>query len=374
MASRSGNIGSGRNPRQLNINELFRHPPVANINRSPPLSPHSLSPSLSVGSPPPISDNRNNQPRSSRSNSETSLNPTEGEDQSQPNGPDLHQARRYKRAFKAVWKTGRPWLMHLRPPGGPELGLMKCKACIYGHARSIWATVGCRSMQYSSVKDHERSQEHKLFMPGWEAKERGHRDAPMARHVENMINREQARIITCMKILYFTIQKDRSILSYEDTCLLLRELHAPDMPVNDDYGAYTSVYAALEFLWSISEHLKDKFLAQIHECPSFSLMIDESTDRTLEQHLIIYVCYITGNGSGVPVTQFVELSSVASGTGESIYATVNEVLNKLHLDKTRLVAVATDGASAMIGSRIGLTTRLRNDQPSLVNVHCIAHR
>lgn len=72
------------------------------------------------------------------------------------------------------------------------------------------------------------------------------------------------------------------------------------MLVNVDYGAYTSVYAALEFLWSISEHLKDKFLAQIHECPSFSLMIDESTDRTLEQHLIIIVCYITGNGSGVP--------------------------------------------------------------------------
>ena len=146
------------------------------------------------------------------------------------------------------------------------------------------------------------------------------------------------------------------------------------MPVNDDYGVYTSVYAALEFIWSISEYLQDKFLAQIHECPSFSLMIDESIDRALEQHLIIYVCYITGNGSGVPVTQFVELSSVASGTGESIYATINEVLNKLHLDKTRLVAVATDGASAMIGSRIGLTTRLRNDQPLLVNVHCIAHR
>ncbi len=97
--------------------------------------------------------------------------------------------------------------MHLRPPGGPELRLMKCKTCIYGHARSIWATVGCRSMQYSSVKDHERSQEHKLFMLGWEARERGHRDAPMARHVENMINREQARIITCMKILYFTLKK-----------------------------------------------------------------------------------------------------------------------------------------------------------------------
>jgi hypothetical protein len=242
------------------------------------------------------------------------------------------------------------------------------------HSRSRWATIGCRSLQYSSVKDREKNRDHILSIPIWETRDRKRGGVPMDRHVDNMINREYARIITCMKIVYFTIQKDMSILSYEDICQLLRDLHTPEMPVNDDYGTYTSKYAALEFVWAIFEHIGNKLLTQSRGFPGFSLMIDESTDRTLEQHLIMYVYYLTGQGSGVPATQFVELSSITAGTREGIYTVVDEVLNKSHWNRDQLVAVATDRASAMIGSRIGFTTRLRNDQPSLVNVHCIAHK
>ena len=45
----------------------------------------------------------------------------------------------------------------------------------------------------------------------------------MDRHVNNMINRLYAKIINCMKILYFTIENNMSILSYIDTCQLLRD-------------------------------------------------------------------------------------------------------------------------------------------------------
>ena len=230
--------------------------------------------------------------------------------------------------------------MHLRPAYGPHLGLMKCASCIHVHSRSRWATIGCRSLQYSSVKDHERSHEHILSIPIWEARDRRRGGVPMDCHVDNMINREYTRLITCMKILYFTIQKDRSILSYEDTCQLLRDLHTPEMLVNDDYGAYTSKYAALEFLWAISEHIRDKLLTQSCGFLGFSLMVDESTDMTLEQHLIMYVCYLTGQGSGVPVTQFVELSSITAGTREGIYTAVDEVLNKLHWNRDQVTEQA----------------------------------
>ena len=384
MNSCSGASGLGRLTRQLNINVMFSGPPALNMNETPPLSPVAVTPPVNVGSPLPGVPEAPHIARISRSSNSTSGH-SSGHSSSEHDDPELvgpmeqapqqrNVGREYRRVFKANWRTGRPWLMHLRPTDGPRSGLMKCASCIHMHSRSRWATVGCRSLQYSSVKDHERSREHILSMPIWEARDRRRGRAPMDRHVDNMINRECARIITCMKILYFTIQKDRSILSYEDTCQLMRDLHTPEMPVNDDYGAYTSNYAALEFLWAISEHIRDKLLIQSRGCPGFSLMVDESTDRTLEQHLIIYVCYLTGQGSGVPVTQFVELSSITSGTGEGIYTAVDEVLNKLHWNRDELVAVATDGASAMIGSRSGFTTRLRNDQPSLVNVHCIAHR
>ena len=142
--------------------------------------------------------------------------------------------------------------MHLRPADGPRLGLMKCASCIYVHSRSRLATIGCRLLQYFFVKDHERSHEHILSIPIWEARDKRRGEALMDSHVDNMINREYARIIICMKILYFTIQNDKSILSYEDICQLLRDLHTPEMPVNDDYGAYTSKYAALMHFFGVS--------------------------------------------------------------------------------------------------------------------------
>ena len=40
----------------------------------------------------------------------------------------------------------------------------------------------------------------------------------------------------------------------------------------------------------------------------------------------------------------------------------------------KLIGLATDGASSMIGSEIGTITLMKNDIPNLVGVHCIAHR
>jgi hypothetical protein len=111
-----------------------------------------------------------------------------------------------------------------------------------------------------------------------------------------MIDREQLRIITVMKVLYSTIWNNRSILTYQDTCQLLSLLQTPNMLVNDEYGSYTSGYAALEFLWAISKYLNDKLLSEAQSSSFFSLMMDEATDRTLEQHLIVYVFYLSNNG------------------------------------------------------------------------------
>ena len=52
--------------------------------------------------------------------------------------------------------------MHLRPADGPRLRLMKRTSCIHVHSRSKWTTIDCWSLQYSFVKDCERSYERIL--------------------------------------------------------------------------------------------------------------------------------------------------------------------------------------------------------------------
>ena len=96
-------------------------------------------------------------------------------------------------------------------------------------------------------------------------------------------------------------------------------------------------------------------MIQSHSLSGFSSKVDESTDKTLEQHFIMYICYLRGQRSRVHITQFVELSSIIGGTWEGVYTAVDEDLNKLHWNRDQLVAVATDRSSAMIGSRFGFT-------------------
>ena len=132
----------------------------------------------------------------------------------------------------------------------------------------------------------------------------------VARIVANAIDVESARILASMKILYHLVVHDRAINMYEDTCDLVKHLRAPDMPINDEYGSYTSRQSAYDFLWAISQHLRDVNLQEVKDSLVLSLLVDESTDRTLEQHLIVYVCYLARRGMGPLCMQFVELLSV----------------------------------------------------------------
>ena len=51
-------------------------------------------------------------------------------------------------------------------------------------------------------------------------------------------------------------------------------------------------------------------------------MLDESTDRGLEQHLVVYSTYLYLKGLGPPVTQFMKMIIVPNGKGKTIYDTI----------------------------------------------------
>ena len=175
---------------------------------------------------------------------------------------------------------------------------MKCVACQEMRVESRWGTnIGCKSLQKSVVKVHEKSVDHKHSVAHWEDIHFPQRAnaPPVIQGLNVMVDREQSRIITVMKILYFTVWNDRSILTYQYTCQLFSLLQTSNMPINDEYGSYTSGYATLEFLWAISKYLNDRLLSEAQSSPFFSLMIDEATDRTLEQYLIVCVVYLLNN-------------------------------------------------------------------------------
>ena len=84
-------------------------------------------------------------------------------------------------------------------------------------------------------------------------------------------------------------------------------LATPNMPSSFEYSSYVNMTSGMGFLDAISQNLYLSLIEEVKNNPIYSILIDESTDRTCEPHLIVYVCYLMGGGSGSTCVQFVDM-------------------------------------------------------------------
>lgn len=85
-------------------------------------------------------------------------------------------------------------------------------------------------------------------------------------------------------------------------------------------------------------------------------MVDESTDLSVEKHLSVCVRYVN---DGQVITKFLINTSIPDGKAHTITECITASLDKLGLDKTKIVSVATDGASVMTGRKTGVGVQLK---------------
>lgn len=111
----------------------------------------------------------------------------------------------------------------------------------------------------------------------------------------------------------------------------------------------------------------------------FSVAIDESTDTADVSQLAIFV-------GGVDETltvaeEFLELVPMTdTTTAEDIFRSVVGALDRVGVDWSRAVSLATDGAPSMIGKKTGVVTKFRekvqaaNKGGEFWTFHCILHQ
>ena len=73
-------------------------------------------------------------------------------------------------------------------------------------------------------------------------------------------------------------------------------------------------------------------------------MVDESTNQSLEKHLVVYATYLDSKGLGPPISKFMKLKNVMDGKGKTIYDSVNQLINDRGLHYKDLIVVFTDAA------------------------------
>ncbi len=139
---------------------------------------------------------------------------------------------------------------------------------------------------------------------------------------------------------------------------------------------YRSEQIKGEMIVTIGCCIEHQFLRDVVNSPYFSIIIDEATDVSVHKQLGICVQYIDCT-SGSIMVRFLGLLEISQGTADEICETfVNYISLKapVVLDLQKMAGGATDSASVMVGSRMGVVTRIKDMVPKFISTHCSVHR
>ncbi|MCO5579189.1 hypothetical protein L7F22_033042 [Adiantum nelumboides] len=197
------------------------------------------------------------------------------------------------------------------------------------------------------------------------------------------ISRNRHRVIIVMKLAYFNAKEDLAIRKYEGLCGLAYSLNVEEMPIQHDYSSYTNMMAGKEFIFCISEYLDDLQKQKLLQSPYYALMVDETTNRSLEKHLIMCFSFLAPKGTSCSSAEikFAKLLTVPDGCvtvpdgcAQTKFDAIMKMMKEVGLNKQQLVGIATDTDSSMLGCHDGLVAKMKREMPHLMSVHCIAHR
>ena len=132
---------------------------------------------------------------------------------------------------------------------------------------------------------------------------------------------------------------------------------------------YQEDSACSEFISLISDHLDETLLVKLRNSPALGLMVDESTDLGLEKHMIVFINYID-NGS--VQTKYLTLIKLASADSSVVYNSLISYFRACDIDISTVYGFGSDGAAVMTGKHNGVANRLKEQNPYMLSMHCVA--
>lgn len=128
----------------------------------------------------------------------------------------------------------------------------------------------------------------------------------------------------------------------------------------------------------IAREMRRKLVAAVINAKlPLSVLIDESTSLGQKSCLIVYLkCSV--DACSEPLTVFLDLLELSSLTADGIVSTLMQCLHDHGFTDEILhecwIALATDGASVMLGKNAGVFVKLKRTFPNLIGWHCFNHR
>lgn len=118
---------------------------------------------------------------------------------------------------------------------------------------------------------------------------------------------------------------------------------------------YHNEKICIDIMFAISTILQRQILDKIRDSRFFGIMIDESTDISVLDHLVIFAIFLKGS---VVTTSFLGLLWIVDGQKSSrvIFDLLIDVLKTWGLDMNKCIGFGFDGVSTMVGKNTCVAT------------------
>ncbi|XP_064099360.1 protein FAM200C-like [Macrobrachium nipponense] len=122
----------------------------------------------------------------------------------------------------------------------------------------------------------------------------------------------------------------------------------------------------------MSIDIKEQVIREIKDAGLFALQLDESTDVSSYSQFLVFTRYVH---EGKFKEEFLFCQPLETTTkGEDMMKEVTNYFSELGLSWKNVCAVCTDGAPAMLGSKSGFVSRVKEITPEVTVTHCMIHR
>ncbi|CAF3493434.1 unnamed protein product [Rotaria socialis] len=144
---------------------------------------------------------------------------------------------------------------------------------------------------------------------------------------------------------------NESTRSFEKLCLLIETLGVTLLPAELGGISYRNDTAALEFLRHVASYLHEEIIEKVRQSPSIAWMLDESTSRSVEKSVIVYVRYFDEDEAK---TSFYGIIGVNNGV-------VAKLREEYDIDFVELNTCAAH-SFALVGSHAGIDKQIKDQK------------
>lgn len=211
-----------------------------------------------------------------------------------------------EKKFNKMWLDEFKWLVF-------EKGAMFCSLCLTHKNKSMFSQSGSLNFRISTLREYESSSGHvKSLKTATDIKE--NKIPSLTVSLKEKADKIELALCRLIRTAYTVAKKHLPIQSYPELCalqicngtLLTRKL-------------YQDTYACSQFIKIISDYFDQTLLEKLRESPALGIMVDESTDLSMEKHLIVYMNYLE---QGNLRTSFLTLLKLVSADANAVYNTL----------------------------------------------------